>query len=359
MGFAGSCCCMGDKGISVSSTPKKVNWQDQQMSSVYGREMATPPGLWARVYDPTRCQRNYDPATYHSNYEMWKSALEEQRRYKRLERADKTMTAYNNELAGVPPGHADFPKSYEETHSSGGSKTNHSNHSPYHRTTAQFLSPMYERSVCSNQKLSTRQHLPYGIPIPRTVGDYRLLTSLEGRIVKAQYLGPLHYPPLEDTHSAIPSSQKMHHSQKSRAKSPITVKEYWESSGNDSPSRSSSSKLDKLILKSLLSSEDSEESEKPSTTSGINRHTPKRIRRYRSLNESTNSLDFAKADDSDSSSPHNKDLSQTDYNPFGVDESNIMEEGITSPRSKPLQINIEVPIGDRYTPEGKLVLHFV
>jgi len=329
-----------DRGRGERPFPQNSHWQQSKPRSVFGNQMDSPPRMSERVWESSKCRSNYD---------LWKIAWEEQKRYRREQRAVMATPTYESASTRSV---LSAPVDFEAPNSTyNGTPVRQ----PYYRS-HQHLPHIHQQAFAPHRLLSyNRQPIPYEIP----PANQRFMTNAGERVVKGQYSGNHYYPPMLDAYTPITGSgmqssrssmrdlhgysRKMYLSRSSSGRKPI---HHEEPTGNDSDSLSSSREFDKLILRSIMSSERSAESKKPSKTSMMGNDTSNSVvpkkRGSTSLEEAGSKiLEYTKADYLQSSNSKIKDISGEEYNPFGVDLSDTEGVGITLGR---------VILGDCKTP---------
>jgi len=316
-------------GDNRAKTKLSTDWPQPKLRSVYEKQTDPAPRLYGRVWESSTCRNNFD---------LWKVAWEEQRRYKREKRAVKTQPVYD-------AGNMMFYKSPADSIVSSPTYSGISIRQPYYRSHPH--SPhTHPLPSLSHQPLPYRhQQIPYEIPLPRTHGDHRLMTNCDERVVKAQYLGTQYYPSMPDLRLANVGalSSQQHSSSRTLPSSPVKNYDSKRKSiytlneidpGDEGETSSSSSEFDKIILKSIMGSECSAESKKPSKTSMADNDMSKSAvqKKRDSTNKderSSGSLNLTKADNPESSSSKSGGIHAEEYNPFGVDLSDTEQEGVT------------------------------
>jgi len=344
-------------GDSRAKPDFSMDWQQQRSPrSLYEKGTDPAPRMYGRVWESSTCRNNYN---------LWKVGWEEQRRHKRKMRALKTRPVYD---AGNMMVYKSAPNSLVSSPTYSGI----SNRQPYYRSHPH--TPHMHQLPSPSHQLSPYRHqqIPYEIPLPRTHGDHRLMTNYDERVVKAQYLGNQYYPSMPDLrltnlagglssqHSSYrdlpgsPGKTYTSRSSISKRKSILTLHEV--DPGDKSESSSSSADFDKLILRSIMGSECSAESKKPSKTSmGDNDMSKSAVQKKRnSTNKDeriSGSLDLTKADNPESSSSKIDGNNEEEYNPFGVDLSDEEDEGVTLGRvilcdSKTKGVDLAAALGE-------------
>jgi len=328
--------CMRTRKLGDSRAKPEfyMDWQQPNPRTLYEKGTDPIPRMYGRVWESHTCRNNYD---------LWKVARDEQRRYKRKKRSLKTRPVYD---AGNMMGY----KSPADSVRSSPTYSGISVRQPYYRSYPH--TPHIHQLPSPSHQLSAYRHpqIPYEIPLPRTHGDHRLMTNYDERVVKAQYLGNQYYASMPDLrvanlaggrssqHSSyrdLPVSPgKSYASRSSNGKRKSTYSLHKVDPGDGSESPSSTDDFDKLILKSIMDTECSAESKKPSKTSmGDNDMSKSAVKKKRnSTNKddgSSGSLDLKKTENPDLSSSKIEGVNVEEYNPFGVDLSDTEEEGVT------------------------------